>query len=113
MFLTYQNALVMAGTWGLLETVTRALPKVFTLQVTVRFLPFASLVICSAAVWIPGVVPSDMPIGIRVFLGINLGVWAGWFYKVWKQTIRGRDARLPAKDDGAQPPPGDTTGRTP
>jgi hypothetical protein len=97
-----ENLYLMAAVYAFLEVVQRILPpKVTKNKIYVRLLPLYPIILCSAGVWTPGQQPADMSAVSKVLVGIILGYACAHSYKFWKQTIRGRDERLP----GAQPGP--------
>ena len=91
----FENLLTMAGAWVIVKTAPKFLPKKFAkTALGARFQPLAPLVICSIAVWLPGLQPDDMGIGTRIMLGIVLGWGSGHVNKIWRQSVFGEDSRI-------------------
>lgn len=88
--------LIVAAVPVLIRTVLGLFPALATKKATARLLPVVPLLLCSAAVWIPGIA-DDMEIGNRIFLGIALGSIAGQSHKLAKQTVMGDDRRIRRK----------------
>lgn len=92
--MTVPNLLIVAGVWTLIQSVVKAAPGLLTHPVAARILPLVPILLCSAAVWIPGAVEGDPTIGSRIFLGIVLGALCGHAHKIFKQTALGQDTRI-------------------
>lgn len=87
------NLAIIVGVWVLLTTAQRVGPEVFARPLMVRLLPVLPLVLCIAALWLPGIT-APATIGERVLLGLLLGAAVGHAHKLLVQTGLGRDARL-------------------
>lgn len=96
----WENLSTMAATAVLLATAKRVLPKLHKHSVWQRCLPLLPLIMCSIAVWIPGIQPEEMSVGSRITLGIILGAGTGQAHKILKQT--GFNGIGP---NGEKPPP--------
>jgi hypothetical protein len=90
--LTTENALIMAAVSVSIHTVQLFTPQLEHNSTWGRLLPALPVLLCSAAVWFPGLV--DGGIGQRVLLGIVLGAVSGQSYKVLRQSILGDDRRI-------------------
>jgi hypothetical protein len=91
---------LMGAVWVVMETAGRMLPpKVTANQVYLRVLPLVPILLCSAAVWIPGIISDPLSPSSRVLVGIILGWGAGQVHKIFMQTVLGRDPRM-AGDSG-------------
>lgn len=88
-----ENLAVILGVWIVLTTAQRVLPELFAKPLVVRLLPLMPLVLCIAAMWMPGVA-APPTVGERVLLGLILGFAVGFVHKLVKQTGLGQDARL-------------------
>lgn len=89
-----ENLLIVAAVWTLLTTTHRMFPKIKAHSVWARLAPAAPILLCSAAVWIPGAADSAMSVGSRIMLGITLGAMTANAHKILKQTALGQDARI-------------------
>lgn len=87
-----ENLLIVAAVWVVMSTLRRVWPELGEHHLWARFSPVMPLVLCSAAVWIPGVV--DGTPGMKVLLGIVLGAMSANAHKIFKQTALGRDQRI-------------------
>lgn len=72
---SHWNALLMVAVWTLIQLVRRLFPGALTGSSTLtRFMPLAPILLCCAAVWIPGPwLSSDETWGQRLVLGVVLG----------------------------------------
>lgn len=95
LFITGRNIWLVGGAWALLFLCGIGLPKHWKKHYRENVVPYFSLVICSAAVWIPGLHPGlpeghgevagidGTEIGFRIMLGFMLAVaayLAPWIY---------------------------------
>lgn len=87
----YGALLLVVGT--LLQIFVKLFPRFWSTDFGSRLLPLAPLLLCAAAVWVPGLAPADLSSLDRIVLGIMLGGTAGQTHKVITQTGLGRDSR--------------------
>lgn len=92
-----EHLLIVAVVWILQSTVVRVAPRFKKTRFYARTAPVAPLLLCSIAVWIPGVVADDLGIGSRIFLGIVLGALTANGHKIFGQTVLGNDERINGK----------------
>ncbi len=92
--LQVENLLIVAACWTLMETIHKIFPRVKSHSIWARFAPAAPILLCSAAVWIPGAVASEVSVGTRILLGIVLGAMTANAHKILKQTALGHDDRI-------------------
>lgn len=86
--MTFANVLVMVATGGLIESLKKLFPDSKFLYRARRLLP---ITITSVLIHVPGV--SDHPVGVRVLLGIVLGMFTMTVYDiVVKEFLRRRKA---------------------
>lgn len=97
--LQISNLLIVAAVSTLLETVHRIFPKVKTHSIWARIAPAAPILLCSAAVWIPGAADPGLTSGARIMLGIVLGAMTANAHKILKQTALGQDRRINGKKE--------------
>ena len=90
--MTAENWLIMAAVSVSIHTVQLFMPGLERNPTWGRLLPVLPVLLCSAAVWMPGLV--DGSAGQRIALGIVLGVFDGQAYKLLRQTILGHDRRI-------------------
>ncbi len=88
------NLLVVAAVWVLISVVNRVFPKLKAHRVYARIAPALPILLCSAAVWIPGTADPELGVGSRIFLGIVLGALVANAHKLLGQTVLGRDDRI-------------------
>lgn len=110
-----ENLSAIMAIWMLMTAVTWLLPSVKAHHLYARIETVAPLLLGIALVFIPGwIVDEDLAgVGARVFRGINLGGLAMVGFKLWRQTILGKDPRIearlrgevPDQDPPAPPPP--------
>jgi len=96
--LTYQNVLVMIGTWVLVVTARKTAPKFFTDGFGKRLLPLMPLVFAQALVWATIRFQPDATVGERIILGIILGAIAANGHSVLKRF--GLTGLIPGLKDG-------------
>ena len=72
---SHWNALLMVAVWTLIQLVRRLFPGALTGSgALARFMPLAPILLCCAAVWIPGPwLSPDETWGQRLVLGVVLG----------------------------------------
>lgn len=92
---------VSVAVWILLSLVAKIFPWLKAHHVYARLAPALPILLCSAAVWIPGIVAPGTGVGSRIMLGILLGAVAANAHKILGQTVLGRDDRI--KGDGNKP----------
>jgi hypothetical protein len=88
-----ENLAVVTGVSIVLLTLTRAVPELVAASWWARLQPLISLLICTAALWLPGVADARMSIGDRVLLGLLLGLLTGRVYEILGRMIVGRHRR--------------------
>lgn len=89
-----ENISIAVAVWVLLSVVTRVFPKLKAHPMWARLAPALPILLCSAAVWIPGCADPELGVGSRIFLGIILGAFAANAHKIFGQTVLGKDARI-------------------
>lgn len=92
--LAYENLAVVVGCWIVITTAQRAAPEFFKRPIVARLLPIFPLVLCTAALWLPGVAQAAMSIGDKILLGLLLGFAVGHAHKIITQAGLGKDARI-------------------
>jgi hypothetical protein len=85
-----ENLIVVMSAWILISTATKAFPKLATNRQWKRLLPVLPIVLCEAAMWLPGVAQETMSIGDKVLLGCILGWAVGHTHKMVKRTGMGK-----------------------
>ena len=85
---------IAAAVWILLSVFCRLFPKLKARPLYARLAPALPLLLCSAAVWIPGIVDPATGVGSRIMLGIILGAVAANAHKILGQTVLGNDDRI-------------------
>ncbi len=89
-----ENLSIAVAVWVLLSIFCRVFPKVKAHPLWARLAPALPILLCSIAVWIPGVADPELGVGSRVMLGIILGAVAANAHKILGQTVLGNDARI-------------------
>lgn len=87
-----EHALIMLAAWVVLSLIKRVAPCLEQNRVWLRLLPLMPVLLCSWAVWFPGLVfgsPSE-----KILLGLVLGSFCGHAYKFFRQTVFGNDRRI-------------------
>lgn len=88
-----ENVLIMVAAWSLISLAQRLFEQqLCDNEIWVRLLPLAPVVLCSVAVWFPGLV--DGGAAEKVLLGLVLGSVSGHAYKLATQTVFGNDKRI-------------------
>jgi hypothetical protein len=95
-----EHLLVVAAVWFLQSVFCRVFPRAKAHKLYARIAPVVPLLLCSGAVWIPGVVSDDIGIGSRIFLGVVLGALTANAHKIFGQTVLGRDDRIKPQPAG-------------
>jgi hypothetical protein len=101
----YQNMLLVVSVWVALATFKAMFKRAAKSRLYARIAPLLPVLLCSAGVWIPGVA-DDHTIGTRIMLGVILGAITANSHKILKQSIIGKDERIPTSrlskfiDDG-------------
>ena len=88
------NLAVVVGVWVLITTLHKAVPELKGKGWWARLQPVLPLVLCTAALWIPGAAQADQSAADRILLGLLLGFAVGHAHKIVKQTGMGADARI-------------------
>lgn len=94
-----ENVLTMVGVWVFIGAFSKVFPRTGDSSGWARFQPLAPLVLCLAAVWIPGLQPAEMGSGTRIMLALCLGFGVGHVHKIVRQTGFGDDERIERKKD--------------
>lgn len=89
----WQNAAIMVAASAIIATARKSLPEFFKKNWVIRLEPVLPFVICEAAVWLPDL-RADEGTGSTVMLGLVLGAFSSATYKIYKQTVRGKDSRV-------------------
>lgn len=87
-----EHALVMCAVWVVIGLVKRVAPCLESNRTWLRMLPVMPIILCSWAVWVPGLVegtPAE-----RVLLGLVLGSFCGHMHKFIRQSVFGNDKRI-------------------
>jgi hypothetical protein len=102
-FLSYlvqtENLLIVAAVWVLISAACRAFPRLKAHRLWARIAPVLPILLCSAAVWIPGCADPELGIGSRILLGIVLGAMVANAHKIFGQTVLGKDERIKPRAD--------------
>jgi hypothetical protein len=95
-FAQKENVYVIGLVLAVMTVVVRVLPpKLRNHGWTARVLPVLPVMLAVGFVWIPGLsVAQELGFGDRLALGAIIGVVLAWGFKVYKQTIMGRDERI-------------------
>lgn len=101
--LTVANLAIVGASWTILKTVHMVFPRVKAHSLWARFAPVAPILLCSAAVWIPGAT-GPMTLGARIMLGVILGAMTANAHKILKQTALGHDERIQNGKSGKKKP---------
>ena len=86
------HMLIVVSVWVLMSLVRRIVPAVGDHHIYATLSPVLPIVLCSVAVWIPGLV--DGSIATKIMLGIVLGAMAANGHKIVRQTLLGDDQRI-------------------
>lgn len=97
--LRYENLLTMVGCWVFISTLTKVFKTSAKSKLVAKLLPLAPIIFCEGAVWLPGLQPAEAGIGERLMLGLVLGFGSGHIFKIWRQSVFGKDTRI----NGQQP----------
>jgi hypothetical protein len=89
-----ENLSIAVAVWVLLSVTLRVFPKIKRHRLWARLAPAAPILLCSAAVWVPGVVDDSLSIGSRIVLGVLLGAISANAHKILGQTVLGKDERI-------------------
>jgi len=89
-----ENLAVVVGVWVLLQSIAKAMPKLSANSLWARIQPLLPLVLCVAALWIPGAAQEGMSIADKLWLGLLMGYFVGHTHKIMNQTALGRDERI-------------------
>lgn len=88
LFITPRNLIIVGTAWALVLMIGKIIPNAWAKGYRAHIVPFLDLVVCSAAVWTPGLRPGLPPgreelagldgeeIGFRIGLGIILALGA-------------------------------------
>ena len=89
-----ENLYIVIGVWILITTLHRVVPELKSKAWWARVQPVLPLVLCNAAMWLPGVAQAEMSTGDKFILGTILGFSVGHAHKVVKQFGFGQDERI-------------------
>ena len=94
--LTRQGSwMLMAGTWIVIQMVIKFIPdRIYNAPWFVRLQSILPILLCSAGVWIPGIVPDGATVGEKILTGVILGYAVAHTYKIVLQSVLGRDRRI-------------------
>lgn len=95
--MTVENLSIAVAVWFLISIVCRVFPKIKAHRLWARIAPALPMLLCSAAVWIPGLADPELGGGSRIVLGILLGAISANAHKIFGQTVLGKDARINGK----------------
>ena len=103
----WQNGAIMVGSSALIEVARLVFKGFFEKPMVARLLPALPIILCSLAVYLPGV--SQAAWGSTLILGIVLGTFSMAAYKMYKQTFLGKDdviiaSKLPDGEGGVIEP---------
>lgn len=87
-----EHALIMLAVWFSIGIIRRVMPCLEQNGIWLRLLPALPTLLCSMAVWMPGLVEGGT--SERILLGIVLGAFCGHVHKIIKQTLLGNDRRI-------------------
>jgi hypothetical protein len=87
-----EHFLIMLGVWVSIGFVRRMLPCLEQNRSWLRVLPVLPILLCSFAVWLPGLTQGGT--FERVLLGLVLGAFCGHAHKLAKQTFLGNHKRI-------------------
>jgi len=91
-----ENAAILAIGFAVMTVLIKvAPPGLGEHNLFVRLLPVLPVPICMGLVWIPGLqAVANMGIGDKLSVGAAIGCGMVFTYKIWSQTIRGKDERI-------------------
>ncbi len=92
--LTMPNLMIMLAAGTLISIISKALPKVAENPLAMRLKPAASSFLCAAMCLLPNAQPEDMSVTHKVLLGVILGALTSQAYKLFTQTVLGKDKRI-------------------
>lgn len=84
-----EHAMAMVASMAIIEAVKGSFPSIKSDQSIARVMPLVPVVLCSIAVWLPGVTEAQ-PWGSRVLVGLVLGFASGHVYRMFKSLLKGR-----------------------
>jgi hypothetical protein len=90
--MTLEHILIMASCSAALALTRRLMPTLCGDSTWARLLPAMPIVLCSIAVWLPGLVEGST--AEKALLGVVLGSFAGHAHKLVRQTVFGNDKRI-------------------
>lgn len=91
-----KNAAVLAIALAVMTVLIKlAPPGLDENSLYVRLLPVYPVPLCMGIVWIPGLsATAALTTGDKIALGAALGIGLAWSFKVWRQTVLGKDERI-------------------
>lgn len=89
--LDIDHLLIMVAASASLGLVRRVAPCLDDNPTWQRILPAMPIVLCSVAVWLPGLTEGN--VSERLLLGLVLGAFCGHAHKLLRQTVFGHDNR--------------------
>jgi hypothetical protein len=92
--MTVGNLSIAVAVWVLISIVCRVFPKIKAHRLWARVAPALPMLLCSVAVWIPGLADPELGVGSRIVLGILLGAISANAHKIFGQTVLGKDDRI-------------------
>jgi hypothetical protein len=92
--LTLQNALILGGVFGLLQMLKKLTPKMTKSGWYNRVLPVLPELLCSGAVFLPGMHPEGQAWTVSLFVGLVLGAMSSKVHKVMRQSFLGDDSDI-------------------
>lgn len=100
-----ENAVIIGAISAIVSSLRFVWPEFDRHRLAIRYLPLLPLLLGVVLLWIPGIPQAALGAGDRVLLGLTLGGFVMAGYKVYSQTLRGRDARLEHRGLDDTPPP--------
>lgn len=98
LLLRRESLILMVACWIFLDLVYRILPKaVRDAPITVRLAPVYPLIVCEAGIWCPGFFADIFGIE-KALTGLILGWASAHVYKIFMQSVLGRDRRVNPHD---------------
>ena len=89
-----ENLAVVIGVWVILTTVKQVIAGIVEKAWWARIEPILPLVLCTAALWVPGAAQAGMSLADKLLLGLLLGFAVGHAHKIISQTGMGKDDRI-------------------
>ena len=91
--LRIENVLIMVAVSAMISILQHVFAEQLEHNPTwARLLPATPVLLCSVVVWLPGLAQGSA--SQKILLGVVLGSFSGYAYKLMKQTVFGNDRRI-------------------